>query len=235
MTQEPERAPRSYVVKTRVRDPELRRAGTARILEAATELFYENGFHATPVADIAEQAGFTIGAMYKYIRSKHDILYLLTESLASATEDLLAGWAALGRRPQAAIAGALDAYYRMCAERRKMYVISYRDIHHLDPRALRDALEMEYRMRSALVRVIHPAADEDGAQDDPTIRTIANNAILIGHMWAVNNRPYGHYLDLEEFIEIQTRLLMTQVRAWERARSRNGKANGPAVAPVRRR
>jgi AcrR family transcriptional regulator len=228
----PERAPRSYVVKTRVRDPELRRAGTERIIGAAVDLFYENGFHATPVADIAERAGFTIGAMYKYIRSKHDILYLLTESLAAATEDLLAEWAELGRRPHAAIAGAIDAYYRMCADRRKMFVISYRDIHHLDPRALSDALAMEYRMRSALVRVIDPGADEDGAQHDPTVMTIANNAILIGHLWAVNNRPFGSYLDIDGFIEVQTRLLLTQVRAWER--SRNGKAV-PAPAQARRR
>jgi AcrR family transcriptional regulator len=220
MTLEPERQ-RSYEVKTRVRDPETRRAGIERILAAATDLFYERGFHATPVNDIAEGAGFTVGGMYKYIRSKHDILYLLTESLASATEEVLAAWAVLGRKPHAAVAGALDAYYRLCAERRKMFVISYRDIHHLDPRALRDALEMEYQMRSALVRVINPAADEDGSQNDPTVMTIANNAILLGHMWAVNNRPYGNYLDLDEFIDVQTRLIMTQVRAWERTRTRN--------------
>ncbi len=45
-----------------------------RILEAATELFTEQGFEATTTAAIAKRAGIGAGTLYLYVESKEDLL-----------------------------------------------------------------------------------------------------------------------------------------------------------------
>jgi AcrR family transcriptional regulator len=44
------------------------------ILEAAVHVFARNGFHASRVADIAEEAGIAHGLLYHYFRSKDEVL-----------------------------------------------------------------------------------------------------------------------------------------------------------------
>jgi AcrR family transcriptional regulator len=45
----------------------------AEILQAAHRLFLENGYHATSMRQIAQQAGIALGAAYNHFTSKEDI------------------------------------------------------------------------------------------------------------------------------------------------------------------
>ncbi|MEQ1770443.1 MAG: TetR/AcrR family transcriptional regulator [Devosia sp.] len=59
------------------RSPKFRRRAEARpdeVLDAALDLFIENGFAATRVEDIAARAGLSKGAVYLYFPSKEAIL-----------------------------------------------------------------------------------------------------------------------------------------------------------------
>jgi AcrR family transcriptional regulator len=47
----------------------------ASILEAARDLIAENGFHASPAAQIAEKAGVGVGTMYRYFENKDALVY----------------------------------------------------------------------------------------------------------------------------------------------------------------
>ncbi len=46
----------------------------ARILRAATELFTQNGFEATRMAEVASRAGVAVGTIYLRFATKHDLL-----------------------------------------------------------------------------------------------------------------------------------------------------------------
>lgn len=48
-----------------------------RILEAALELFAEQGFHASGIREIGARAGVNTSVLYHYARSKDDLLYQL--------------------------------------------------------------------------------------------------------------------------------------------------------------
>ncbi len=63
-----------------------RQATRERVLEAASEVFAERGFHGATVEDICERAGFTRGAFYSNFSSKDDLVLELTRRHA---EDLL--------------------------------------------------------------------------------------------------------------------------------------------------
>jgi AcrR family transcriptional regulator len=63
--------------RTPQRGPKFRRRATARpdeVLDAALDLFIEQGFAATRVEDIAKRAGISKGAVYLYFPSKEKII-----------------------------------------------------------------------------------------------------------------------------------------------------------------
>jgi AcrR family transcriptional regulator len=65
----------------------------ARLLEAAKEIFEENGFLEARISDIAERAGLSHGAFYHYFDSKEqvfrEIAELLDEELAEPMESVI--------------------------------------------------------------------------------------------------------------------------------------------------
>lgn len=78
-----------------------------RLLEAARVVFLQRGFHATTVDQIAEEAGFTKGAVYSAFESKADMfLALYAERVARRAEEYLRSAEGLGADEQARAAAA---------------------------------------------------------------------------------------------------------------------------------
>lgn len=66
-------------------------------MEAAGRLFDDRGFAATSIADIAEEAGFTTGALYSNFSSKDDLFFAVLER--QLTMEMAALGEALSREP----------------------------------------------------------------------------------------------------------------------------------------
>ncbi|MFQ5991559.1 MAG: TetR/AcrR family transcriptional regulator [Nitrospiraceae bacterium] len=66
----------SQRVARKTREFEWRRQD---ILDAAERLFSKNGFFKTSMAEIAEEAGFAIGTVYQFFKSKEDMYISLIE------------------------------------------------------------------------------------------------------------------------------------------------------------
>ena len=55
-----------------------------RIVQAATELFHEQGFEETTGRQICERAGIATGTLFLYVRDKRELLYLIFRPRAEA-------------------------------------------------------------------------------------------------------------------------------------------------------
>jgi AcrR family transcriptional regulator len=64
-----------------------RQATRDRVLDAASEVFAERGFHGATVEDICERAGFTRGAFYSNFASKDDLVLELSRRHSEALVD----------------------------------------------------------------------------------------------------------------------------------------------------
>lgn len=53
-----------------------------QILEAARVCFLRNGLHNTSMQDLIQEAGLSVGAVYRYFKSKNDIISAIAESVA---------------------------------------------------------------------------------------------------------------------------------------------------------
>jgi TetR/AcrR family transcriptional repressor of nem operon len=65
-------------------------AGThARIVVAATELFWEKGYQSTSVADLLRRAGVHSGSLYHYFPGKQDVLLAVLDAYCSGIDEML--------------------------------------------------------------------------------------------------------------------------------------------------
>ena len=75
-----------------VKDPETRRS---ELIDAAEELFLENGYEETAVSDIVRNAGVAQGTFYHYFKSKDEVLSAITdrwiEEIRAGMEDISSG------------------------------------------------------------------------------------------------------------------------------------------------
>lgn len=65
----------------RVSDDHLT-ARRAQILEAARVCFLTKGLHSTSMQDLIREAGLSVGAVYRYFKSKNEIINAIAESIA---------------------------------------------------------------------------------------------------------------------------------------------------------
>lgn len=60
--------------RTKAQFEEIRKGSRQKILDAALEVFAQQGYHSATVDSIAKQAGVSKGLMYNYFKSKEDML-----------------------------------------------------------------------------------------------------------------------------------------------------------------
>ncbi|MGH2599028.1 MAG: TetR/AcrR family transcriptional regulator, partial [Dehalococcoidia bacterium] len=86
----------------------------ARLLDAAATVFARKGFAATSVEDIAEAAGYTIGALYSNFSGKEDLFLAVLDQHLAADAELIAeilGEASSGEDLLRRLAAYFDAMY----------------------------------------------------------------------------------------------------------------------------
>ncbi len=77
----------------RLTRPEAQALTRRRLLEAAAEVFGEKGFRASSLTDVADRAGYTIGAVYSNFAGKDEVFHaLMRERLRIAEESLAAAF-----------------------------------------------------------------------------------------------------------------------------------------------
>lgn len=75
--------------KTKEQNEEIRQQSRQQILDAAFELFANNGFSKTGIAAVAKKAGVSKGLIYHYFDSKEAILEGIFNQLIALSEEIL--------------------------------------------------------------------------------------------------------------------------------------------------
>jgi AcrR family transcriptional regulator len=156
----------------------------ADLVAAADRLFTGNGFHATSLDTIADEAGYTKGAVYSNFDSKEDVFFAVYERRAEH------GIAEYEREIAAAAAGGtgFDALALAAARRRGhddgWLAVFFEFWAHVVRRpALRARFaEIHTRAQMPLVAALERHADDHGYElpDDPRKLMVALYAMLLG-------------------------------------------------------
>ena len=140
-----------------------RQATRDRVLEAASEVFAERGFHGATVEDICERAGFTRGAFYSNFTSKDDLVVELSRRHSEALVDRIRR---ASKREHASADEVLrDVFAALADDSRERWLVLTTEftLHAIrDADARRAWAAQQRRVRDELVSVVDEAVSRQG-------------------------------------------------------------------------
>ena len=113
------------------RPPADRRNRDAEIVEAAIQVFYEKGFAASTMQDVADAVGVLKGSLYHYISSKEDLLFRILQESHAQARDLMTEVAALDLSAIDRLRVYLERMYRWYLANVERVSVYLNQQHHL--------------------------------------------------------------------------------------------------------
>ena len=199
-------------IPTHVKDDALVVSKRRQIVEAVVPLFYAQGFHQTTTRQMAAAAGMSVGALYEYVKSKEDVLYLVCEAIHEEMEARLHEDAAEAANARDALSQAIRGYFKACDTMQEGILLIYRETASLDAESRTHVLANETRIAEHFEAIL-ARGREDGSLHlaESAIPLMAHNIAVLGHMWAFRRWSLQPRYTLEEYTLVQTGLIMKEV------------------------
>ncbi|MED1469093.1 TetR/AcrR family transcriptional regulator [Bacillus salipaludis] len=200
-------------VQASVKDERLVEKRRDQMIKGAVTLFKEKGFHRTTTREIAKAAGFSIGTLYEYIRSKEDVLYLVCDSIYEHVSDRLQKDLDNKQGTLANLKQGIANYFRVVDEMQDEFLVMYQEVKSLTKDALPYVLNKEKEM-AAMFEKLLVLCVENGELDlsEKQLKLISHNIIVDGHMWSFRRWSIQKLYTIDEYIELQTELILSGMK-----------------------
>lgn len=200
-------------VQASVKDERLVRKRRTEMIKGAVTLFIEKGFHRTTTREIARAAGFSIGTLYEYIRTKEDVLYLVCDSIYDQVRERLQSDLNNNKGTIDSLRLAISHYFRVVDEMQDEVLVMYQEVKSLSRDALPYVLRKELEMVAMFETVIKRCVENKELDlTEKQIKMIAHNIFVQGQMWGFRRWALHKMYTLDEYIELQTDLILGGIR-----------------------
>jgi len=199
-------------VQSSVKDESLISKRRNQMIRGAVALFKQKGFHRTTTREIAKEAGFSIGTLYEYIRTKEDVLYLVCDSIYEEVQERLSTLPTQAGTIDGLII-AIRHYYLLIDEMQDEYVVMYQESKSLPKDALQYVLNKELEMVAIFEEILHACRKSGEIQlTEKAVKLAAHHVVIQGQMWAF--RRWGLHRDIEinDFISEQTQFFLQGIQ-----------------------
>jgi len=197
----------------RARSDEAKDERRQALLTAALDEFFEKGFAATRMSDIAKRAHLSKGAVYLYFDSKEAMFRALVENLASPNLELIERIATNAGSLREALAGVCriaPMLIRQTELPRIMKVLVGDS--HMFPQMVQayrtELIERVLAMMSGLLRRAHEAGEAEVPNPDLTARIVMAPMVLSALWEAVFNSRHEADVDLDQLFQIHERMML---------------------------
>ena len=195
-------------VATTIKDQELVAQRRAEIVDVATRLFLERGFHKTSIRDIARACPFNLASLYMYVASKEDILFLVAQHLIDEKASAMAAVETIDGDPAESFRIALRAYCLIVHRYRAHIRLLYRELDVLSP----DRRELVMASLSTVTNVFERIVKqgiEAGIFSPVDPKLVALDALFLCHLWAMHARAVRSIASsIEQFFDLQADVLL---------------------------
>ncbi|MBN8476728.1 TetR/AcrR family transcriptional regulator [Sulfuritalea sp.] len=163
----------------------------AEIVRAASRLFAEKGYAATPIRDIARAVDMQSGSPFYHFKTKHDMLKAVAlEGIASISRAVSKA-AERGDTPRATFEAMLLAHLEQLLgdDGRHFAATLLHESHHLDPAALAELIEQKDAYEALWQKALRELKRSGEIADDSRVTRL----LLMGALnWTVQwYRPNG--------------------------------------------
>jgi AcrR family transcriptional regulator len=204
--------------------PRAQGARTAdAIQESAANLFYQRGYAATSLREIASDVGIQVGSLYNHIDGKtellRNIMVWIMDDLLAAMYEALAGT----DDPVERLRRGLDCHIRFHATRSRDVFIGNTELRSLPVDDRRVVIEKRDEYEALLRGLLQDVCDQ-GRGDPIDIRLQAYSVVAIGtHMasWYHMDGP----MSLDEVVDAYTRTILRQLDIHDQAQAARATAS----------
>lgn len=113
------------------RRPVDRRNRETEVVEAAIQVFYDKGYSASTIQDVADVVGVLKGSLYHYISSKEDLLFRILQASHEQTRELMTEISELDVEPLERLRVYLERTYLWYLAHPERVSVYFNQQHHL--------------------------------------------------------------------------------------------------------
>ena len=196
-------------VHASVKDEKLVALRREQMIKGAVQLFKQKGFPRTTTREIAKAAGFSIGTLYEYIRTKDDVLYLVCDSIYEHVKERLEEVVCTENGSIESLKIAITNYFKVMDELQEEVLIMYQEVRFLPKESLPYVLEKEFQMVGMFENILEQCT-ENGTftLNKKEIQLLAHNIFIQGQMWGFRRWALQKLYTLEEYTEMQIRYVL---------------------------
>ncbi|MFL1592209.1 TetR/AcrR family transcriptional regulator [Rhodococcus ruber] len=187
-----------------------------QVLDAAVTVMQRTGFHQMSMQALADEAGVSVGLIYKYFGGKEDVLLATILAILDAFRDQLEpAMDAVGDDPIDRLVAGMRRYIEIVDENLDATVLTYRESRTLDAAGRARIKELEVES-SAPLRAALDAGIEAGVMNPVDVDLMVFDIMLLAHGWALKHWHFGAIYSLDDYIRLQTRFVLNTLLPAER-------------------
>jgi AcrR family transcriptional regulator len=221
------RADQTANIPTTIKNPARVADRRTELIEVATKLFLERGFHNTSIRDIVRACSFNVASLYMYVSSKEDILYLVAQDLMNNIASELIATTPVADSPRRSLENGFASYCRIVDRLRRPIRLLYREVAFLPSELRPNVLGTVSDVVSYFEGIVRNGI-EAGVFRNAFPRLAALDIMLIAHMIALHTREVREITDLDGYIKFQLGTILSGLLVTSTKRVR-------ATAPRRRK
>jgi len=208
-------------VQASVKDERLVQKRRDQMIKGAVALFKQKGFHRTTTREIAKAAGFSIGTLYEYIRTKEDVLYLVCDSIYDHVSERLEQDLELKQGTLDSLRLGIANFFHVMDEMQAEVLVMYQEVKSLSKDALPYVLKKELAMVGMFEDLLSRCVENGELElSKEQLKMIAHNIFVQGQMWGFRRWALRKMFTLEEYIELQTELLFSSLEKFRTGNDR---------------
>ncbi|EZP75341.1 TetR family transcriptional regulator [Parageobacillus genomosp. 1] len=192
-----------------VKDEKLVKKRRNQMIKGAISLFKQKGFHQTTTREIAKASGFSIGTLYEYIRKKEDILYLVCDRIYDEVRERMEKDIGTHHGTIESFKLAIARYFKVIDDLQDEVLVMYQEVKSLSKESLVYVLNKEIQMVGMFENILQTCVNNGVFQlTEEEIKLFAHDIFVLGQMWAFRRWALKKMCTLDEYIELQTELLL---------------------------
>lgn len=215
-------------IPTTIKNPVRVAHRRTELIEVATKLFLEHGFHNTSIRDIVRACSFNIASLYMYVSSKEDILYLVAQDLMNNIARELGETPLIKGSARESLEHGFSSYCRIADRLRRPIRLLYREVAFLPEEPRRNVLGTVADVVSFFERIVEQGI-ATGEFRNVNPRMTALDIMVKCHTIALHTREVRELTTLNQYIEYQLKMLFAGLIA-EPAAKKKSASKSPSKA-----
>ena len=130
-------------IETPIRDELLIKRRREELIQAASKVFAEKGYHQATIRDISKASNLGPGTIYNYVKKKEDILYLIYNKLTTTLTQSLVEIIKKNDDPLDQLKEALKKQIEIVWDNQDLILLMYQETAALDKESMHNILKRE--------------------------------------------------------------------------------------------